>query len=190
MSLHITIQVEIFSFWHAGSGLGRSGFEDAQALRDTDGLPYLPGRTLKGLLREGVAQAADYGQLPSGRAAADLFGVADSAEKANHDTGLFFGDARLDAATRQWLAVNPAGREFLFQPFSSTKLDEDGQADDHTLRQVELAVPMTLLADAVVPDETTLRDLRAGAAMVRHLGSHRHRGLGRCRITLQETKAS
>ncbi len=185
--MRATINIEILSCWHAGSGLGRAGFVDAQALRDNQGLPYLPGRTLKGLLREGVQLAADAGQLPSQRQAANIFGQGDDAA---HATGaapdLFIGDATLDAPTRAWFAQpgNQAKKEYLFLPFASTRLDEHGLAEDHTLRLVELAVPLELAAQAIIPDPATLLDLETGASLVRWLGSYRHRGLGRCRITI------
>ena len=46
------VVVNISGWWHAGTG--RGGGEDADALvaRDCHGLPFLPGRHLKGLLRD------------------------------------------------------------------------------------------------------------------------------------------
>ena len=46
------LRFEIQSFWHAGSGRGDGAVADATVLRSRAGLPILPGRTVKGLLRE------------------------------------------------------------------------------------------------------------------------------------------
>lgn len=58
-----TIKVTMTSDWHVGSGSGR-GEIDSVVQRDSDGLPYIPAKTLTGILRDGceqVAQALDSG---------------------------------------------------------------------------------------------------------------------------------
>lgn len=59
----LTIQVKMNSDWHVGSGAGR-GEIDSAVQRDVDGLPYIPAKTLIGILRDGceqVALALDHG---------------------------------------------------------------------------------------------------------------------------------
>ena len=48
----IKYEIEFFSNWHCGSGLAAGADVDALVIKDQEGLPYIPGRTLKGLLRE------------------------------------------------------------------------------------------------------------------------------------------
>jgi CRISPR-associated protein Csx10 len=58
-----TITITMASDWHVGSGSGR-GEIDSVVQRDSDGLPYIPAKTLTGILRDGceqVAQALDSG---------------------------------------------------------------------------------------------------------------------------------
>ena len=38
--------------WHVGSGAGIPGSVDRQVLRDEEGFPYVPGKTLTGILRD------------------------------------------------------------------------------------------------------------------------------------------
>lgn len=45
------LKLELHSFWHPGTGRGDGAAADAVVHRDADGLPELPGRTVKGLLR-------------------------------------------------------------------------------------------------------------------------------------------
>lgn len=45
------LKLELSSFWHPGTGRGDGAAADAVVHRGADGLPELPGRTVKGLLR-------------------------------------------------------------------------------------------------------------------------------------------
>jgi CRISPR/Cas system CMR subunit Cmr4 (Cas7 group RAMP superfamily) len=48
----IAYQIDFFSYWHASSGLAGGAYADLLVNKTREGLPYIPGRTLKGLLRE------------------------------------------------------------------------------------------------------------------------------------------
>ena len=48
----ITLELDLSSYWHIGSGKGADAVADAVVLKDEAGLPVVPGRTLKGLLRD------------------------------------------------------------------------------------------------------------------------------------------
>lgn len=52
-----TIQIHMISDWHIGSGTGR-GEIDSEVQRDVDGLPYIPAKSLTGILRDGCEQIA------------------------------------------------------------------------------------------------------------------------------------
>lgn len=52
-----TIQIHMTSDWHVGSGTGR-GEIDSEVQRDADGLPYIPAKSLTGILRDGCEQVA------------------------------------------------------------------------------------------------------------------------------------
>lgn len=66
--MEATLIVDIQSDWHPGTGRG-SGFHlDALSHTGADGLPRLPGRTLKGLLRDALwrAEQWDWAEVPPG----------------------------------------------------------------------------------------------------------------------------
>ncbi len=44
--------IQFHDYWCTASGLSGGAKADILTLKDTDGLPYVPGRTIKGLLRE------------------------------------------------------------------------------------------------------------------------------------------
>jgi len=57
------ISLKMISDWHIGSGSSR-GEIDSEVQRDADGFPYIPAKTLNGILRDGceqVALALDHG---------------------------------------------------------------------------------------------------------------------------------
>ena len=46
-----TITIELIAYWHAGTGRGGGTQVDALTERDIQGLPFISGKHLKGLLR-------------------------------------------------------------------------------------------------------------------------------------------
>jgi CRISPR/Cas system CSM-associated protein Csm3 (group 7 of RAMP superfamily) len=185
-----TITIKLLGYWHAGSGLGQGGRAHAIVLRDAEELPYLPGRTVKGLLREGVLVCEELGRADEG-VTQRLFGQhnpnEDDRDSVQAGGQLFFSNAVLDENMRKWLSEGGAElRQQLFDVLASTAL-ADGVADTDTLRVTEVTLPMTLTATVSGPDDLDWQNaLRKGASLVRALGSHRHRGLGRCEIMVGE----
>lgn len=51
-------RLEMLSDWHIGSGTGRPGEVDRLVLRDDNGLPYVPAKTLTGIWRDACERAA------------------------------------------------------------------------------------------------------------------------------------
>lgn len=203
----LRVTVDIRSYWHAGTGRASGATLDAVVERDPDGLPVLPGRTLKGLLRHALRQASLLGHVPPERVDA-LFGLG--AAEVNADGEEVPSDSAKAAATRyetrpgklrvgsarlpdEWRAFarTATGQEAigaLFQVSRSTRLEE-GVASDHTLRAVEVAVPMVLEAEVEIIDgeldAAELADLQIAAGLIRRIGKQRSRGLGRSRVTVE-----
>ena len=53
------LRLNFDSDWHVGSGAGIPGSVDRQVLRDEEGFPYVPGKTLTGILRDAAEWIAD-----------------------------------------------------------------------------------------------------------------------------------
>jgi CRISPR/Cas system CSM-associated protein Csm3 (group 7 of RAMP superfamily) len=189
-----TITIELLSYWHIGSGQSRGGEADALVLKDVHGLPYVPGRTLKGLFREAVQTLEDLSEKENVLAdiTQKLFGgsAKEGAERGAKEGQLIFEDARLPEDVHAWLAqkVNTSQRLQLFDLFSQTALTE-GQAKDKALRMIEVCVPIKLKAKVATEQDTQnwFPILERAAGLIRSLGSHRRRGLGRCKVIVMST---
>jgi hypothetical protein len=188
-----TLTIEILEYWHAGTGRGQGAALDATTIRSQSGLPYLPGRTVRGLLRDGATLAESLGRIPAGRTVA-MFGD-------DRVPGcLYFGDAELPGEVERWVR-SCGGAESdvaasLFRTIASTAIEpETGTARDRSLRAMEVAVPMTLRSEVrlrvdpvLSPTPVTADDvetaLREAARFVRGVGSDRRRGLGRATVSI------
>lgn len=201
MTLSKHVRFDFLSFWQAGSGLGAEAAADSVVARDETGLPYLPGRTVKGLLRD----AMDLAAVPRERILL-WFGSENMSPRTNEESetdvrleqsrftntpgALWFGSALLPEPWRRWARANPGAEvtAALFRHVASTAIDASGVALDKTLRVAEVAVPMSLRARVSGPadDERWIDDLREALPLLRAAGTRRHRGYGRLRCTLED----
>lgn len=198
MTYRGTLAVAFLSEWHCGTGAGRHGGVDRTVGLDDEGLPYVPGRTLKGLWRdacERAAHALDDGKPGEwSRLVRNLFGdPALSAHGPGASRGLVHvRDGRLTAAWRERLLGDES--DVLVPGLRVTRAgvaisDVTGTARPDHLRLVEFArggldveAPFSIEA----PKHWAI-DLILGAGLqdVRAVGAHRRRGAGRCRITTE-----
>ncbi|ADK84720.1 protein of unknown function DUF324 [Desulfarculus baarsii DSM 2075] len=205
--------IRMDSDWRVGLGAGGEGGADRQVLRDHDGLPYLPAKTVTGLWRDGcemVAQALDDianracgddddKQTGWRGAVADIFGAQppDWGDVAQELDAQAASPARLSVRPARFspelcaaVAHKPALRAaFCFlQP--GVKIDSDsGRAQDNHLYFSETArAGAELTAKLELGEglgEKHLALLWAGAKAVRRIGGDRRRGKGRCRLELR-----
>ena len=196
----IDYTIELFSFWHCGSGLDAGTNVDELALKDPDGLPFVPGRTVKGLLRSAAQTLQHMGVLDASHT--DLvFGKGGDGEGYGQMGCASFTDAVLSHDERRAITANRLGAG-LYRSVASTAIGDDGIAKDHTLRRIQVVVPCVLhghiLGVPVTEQECKefeelhghilgepgglARDLEACMGMVKRIGLGRSRGLGRCDI--------
>jgi RAMP superfamily len=183
MTLHSTLQMEIATYWHAGTGRGVSLQLDALVRRDRRGLPILPGRTVKGLLRDAVSLAGEFGWVGP-REAERLFGTPTTPGE------VLVSPARLPQDASDLIVASGHLRAGLFETLFSTAIDFDsGTARRKSLRSMEVVVPLCLHAALTGPAVSSgwLDSLRTSLPLLRAVGSHRNRGLGRIgRLELTE----
>ena len=184
--------IEILSYWHAGTGLGLGALADAITLKNENHIPYLPGKTIKGLFREAFNILEETENIPP-NTTVNLFGEATTSDEKEEITEAqpgkcFFSNANVSKELNQYLSGNENAKECMYDIISSTKLDENGIAQDKSLRTIEVCLPVTLSAiiDIKDSDSNTLDYFQKASGLIRSLGSHRHRGLGRCRITVHQ----
>lgn len=194
MTTH-TLRIDIRSYWHPGTGRG-SGFHlDAVTHEGADGLPRLPGRTLKGLLRDAIHRAENWAwkEVPEG--STDLLFGPLGRERADTDFGLLrVSDATLPTELAGYLA-SKEGRKLvpgLYREHFSTAIEPgNGIAKSRSLRGMRVVVPLALEAEiATVPGVPEVPDWRerltAALPLINAVGAHRSRGFGRVMLSWKE----
>lgn len=168
-------KIEFFSNWHCGSGLAAGADVDALVIKDQNGLPYVPGRTIKGLLRDA---ATELGYAED--CIKKVFGMA--GERNNQAGSAFFSNAVLsDFEAREINRGLLASH--LYQTFASTAIDDNGIAEDNSLRKIETVVPCTLYGTISGIDNADEAMIKEAMSFIKRMGTGRNRGYGRCKIS-------
>jgi len=192
----VLLKIKLLSHWSAGSGRSRGADADELVIKDKYGLPYLPGRTVKGLLREAMQTCEDAGQVPEGTTHY-LFGTPSiQGNPAGSKPGMLqFRNATLPAEEKNYLknkvhSVDNNLIDAMYDIISFTKLDDEGIAQDKTLRTIELTIPLELETKiswkGPAADPNWISYLQKACTLLRGLGAHRNRGFGRCLVTIQK----
>lgn len=211
--MSLWLKFEIHAPWHIGTGTGTGLGADALTVRGASGLPEIPGRAVKGLLRDAFSKVEQTGSIASGRTA-QLFGSAPGS-KGNEEASIAArqemeryqsepGSIQIDSARlgadssdqqkwQDWAATDESTDlvDQMTQEVSSTRLDQ-GVAAKGSLRTVEVALPLTLHAEvgSLDSDEQWKDEVRLAAGMLRAVGKMRHRGFGRCTVSVVEEGGS
>lgn len=179
--------IRFYSPWHCGSGLSAGADVDALVIKDRQGMPYIPGKTLKGLIREAVEEYASLSGKPASDEITRAFGLPANANEPNVSVSgqAFFTDGNLDKREYDAIAGHHAQR-FLYNKVSSTAIGEDGIAEEHSLRSIETVVPCTLYAEVYDLPDAISAIFHHCIGLIHHIGLNRSRGLGRCDFKLEE----
>ncbi len=160
-------KIEFFDYWHLGSGTSAGPSLDSLVVKDNNGLPFVPGKTIKGLLREMV-------ELLDTTKEVSIFG-----KEGSNIAESYFSNGTLDKGTQNYLSLNSELTKNLYSKLTATKIDENGLAVDGSLREIEVVVPLTLYGEIQSEEEEVL--IKA-MGMIKQIGLNRNRGLGRCQI--------
>jgi len=165
--------ITFYTYWHCGSGLSGGSSTDAEVVKDDQNLPFVPGRTVKGHLRE----------------AAKLLGDEEFVTRCFGDEDDKPGLCRFDDAVLS-VELSRSETKYLYHRLSATKIDpESGTAEDKTLRTIEAVVPVTLHGRiGGLESEEDRKKMIEAMRRVKRIGLRRHRGLGRCDIRPAEGK--
>jgi len=206
-----TVRLDMLSDWHVGSGTGRPGSVDRLIARDSNGLPYIPAKTLTGIWRDALERlttALDDGEAEGQWAAWTdvLFGSQPALARGAHTeaprpAALEISPAQLLEGLRMRLVGQE--RTVLRQALTFVKpgvaIDSQrGQARPEYLRFEEMARIGTVLEAACIlglPEHNDQQAaasalLLASAQLIEHLGGKRRRGAGRCRLAILGHQAS
>lgn len=206
--MHYHLKLTLLSAANPGSGEGWAGTIDSDVVFDEFGLPYIPARRVKGILREMANEVA---------AALQLCHADETLKLAPTDVeGLFGRPGQDDSAPlaianayledyprlRAWLqwaqqkTPHLAAPDQVISAFThvrhQTAIDPDGIARDNSLRLTRVLNPGHEFVSVIeLRDEKEKHKilLALAAQVTRHFGGKRNRGLGKisCRLVALET---
>ncbi|EPR69809.1 RAMP superfamily CRISPR-associated protein [Cyclobacterium qasimii] len=184
----IDYKVYFLTDWHAGSGLTSGAEADAVVIKDSEGFPYIPGKTMKGLFADAFRDFQSLGIDKFTKESYDsLFGFMDEQTKATSPGSLFFSNAYLPKSEK--LAIGFDQVDYLYRNIASTAIEATtGVAKKSSLRVMEVCIPISLegyILGAKNAEEQLIAQL---AKYIRTIGTNRNRGLGRCSIKTESIK--
>ena len=182
MKKTIKYKIAFFSDWHCGSGLSAGVDLDLLVIKDKNHLPFIPGKTIKGLVREAVEEINSFMDAEhsfSSEKINTVFG-----EEARLQGCAFFKNAELPNSLKGAI-VDKELQNYLYRSVASSAIN-DGIAVEHSLRKVEVTVPCTLEGEILCVPEDLEKLVLDGLKMIKRLGQNRNRGLGRCQIIVEE----
>lgn len=210
MSKVLTLKFRLLSAATFGRGEGLPGLVDQEVEHDAYGLPYMRGRTLRGLLAEEM-EGLLFALVDPRQQAAPWQTVRDrllgtSGAFLDESGILHVGDARLPENVRQLIAASveaearrdnkggvitpSAVLESLTAIRRQTAMTPYGAPDSGTLRAMRVVLRETsfeaMLTFDVEPDERDLALLTATVLAWRRAGTGRNRGRGRLRAWLKD----
>jgi len=211
MNQTLWLEIELKSDAAFSRGDGAVGEVDADVQHDLNGLPYLSGKTLKGLLSATCADVLDAFKQSSikniaewQKSAARVFGKPGSL--SSESGRLHVGDARLPddlrEAINQQVQAGDLTRLDVLETLTSIRRQtamnpESGAPLDESLRSIRVILRKTIftarldfiaaLDGKVIDAGEHARDLAllaACAKTLRRAGAHRNRGLGKIKVAL------
>jgi CRISPR/Cas system CSM-associated protein Csm3 (group 7 of RAMP superfamily) len=154
----IEYTITFLSDWHAGSGLSSGAEADSIVIKDaTNNLPYLPGKTIKGLVKDALLDV----------------GIGEDIIKGS----LFFSNASLEKDTAREISIDMSYH--LYRNIASTTINENGIAKSGSLRTMEVCIPIELEGYIDGVDGDDVKYFEKAFKYIRNIGVNRNRGLGR-----------
>lgn len=160
MTLKYTLK--FFDYWHLSSGLSAGAKLDSSVVKDKQDMPYAPGKTIKGLVREMAEEFMDIETL--------------------HQA--YFSNAVMESNAHKQISSNKLQNN-LYDIIASTKIDKNGIAVDNSLREIEVVIPISLYGEIRdIPDKFEKNIIKA-LKLIKRMGLNRNRGLGRCEFIVE-----
>lgn len=198
----INYTITFLEYWQVSSGLGIGSAADSECLKDRYGLPYIPGKTLKGLWRDAFLFSGQEKNIAQyfGKDAEEIVKNDKKSENQkdpiialqnkNSEPGRArWSNATLSSALIHELKDKNELKAQFYTSVTSTAINENGIAKAKSLRTAQVCLPITLLGEIVLPDgEDNAADLFIKAApWLRRMGMGRNRGFGRCIVKIETT---
>jgi len=174
--MKIKYKIIFRDYWHTGSGMSQGALSDAAVLKDKNGIVYVPGKTIKGLAREAAKECDKECDVEK------CFG-----QEGDLMSAVVFKNAVLSRDEYETVVAQNL-QKYLYDTLTFTKIDSKGTAQDDTLREIEVCVPLELEGEVVVEDDKCAECIVKALKKIKHIGLMRNRGLGRCHIEIKDEK--
>ena len=185
----ISLTITLHSDWHIGSGLEGGAYADALVIKDRQQLPYIPGKSIKGLFKEALTVAFENnwihveGFTPENWLASLL---GEEGAGLGTEGAISFTNAELTPDEQHYFNRNPATKKHLYQVLHSTAIDsETGVAKRTSLRGIEVVRPLVLHGSVLIDKNGSLVDgwpvekwIAEVCPLIMSVGGKRQRGLG------------
>lgn len=173
-------QIKFHSLWHCGSGLSAGADLDTLVIKDTNKMPFIPGKTLKGLIKEAVEDYLFFTGQNSIDSIQKLFYKTFGDESKGEVGCAFFSNANLEIEEYNAIVSNKL-QDYLYTGISSTAISEEtGTAKSHSLRRIQAVIPCIMYAEIENLPSEFIPYIEKGLSLIKRMGQNRNHGLGRC----------
>ena len=180
--MKLKYQIKFLDYWHTSSGLSAGAKLDSSVVKDSDELPYLSGKTIKGLVREmaEILSNCDFVNKCFGGSSKKK-DTCYSEKYKGKEGECYFSNATLNTYEKDEIVSNNL-QDNLYSVIASTKI-ENGIAVDDSLREIEVVIPITLYGEILdINSQDDKEQILNSLKMIKRVGLNRNRGLGRCII--------
>lgn len=171
-----SIRMELLSDTIFSSGNSIPGGADITLRTDSLGHPYVPGATIKGLLRETLGNYLCWTNSGTRKDLDELLGCS-GIQAADSDRRLVFGDLRLEQRDLQ-----EADCSYL-RTFTKLK---DGVVEHGTLHTALCMKRGLVLTGRIICAKADAQLVEKGLALIQSVGLKRNRGFGLVKLTFRE----
>jgi len=184
-------KIQFLGYWHVGSGLTAGAQTDADVIKNEKGLPYIPGKTIKGLLKDALIEIEAFDKDVTSIRVKEIFGYEDLKPNGNVERTVagkaFFSNACLGDLEQKEIDKDLAA--FFYDNHASTEIGHNGTAESKSLRTLQVCVPVTLegYVDGLSDEDEAI--LKKAFKWLRNIGVNRNRGLGRCKFIYENENA-
>ena len=153
-------KLQFFDYWHLSSGLSAGAKLDSTVTKDDNKIPYAPGKTIKGLVKEMLElNTIDIEFLHK----------------------CYFTNVTLHKDIKDEITSNNL-EDNLYEVIASTKIKNSIAVND-SLREIEVVIPISLEGEILdIATQKEFDKLEKALQMIKRMGLNRNRGLGRCQF--------
>ena len=176
--MKLKYELQFFDYWHISSGISGGAKLDSFVTKDNDNIPFIGGKTIKGLVRE-------MGELLNDK---DFIKNCFGSEGIENGK-CYFANVVLDKDTKKTIIENQL-QDNLYDKIASTRIGQknkrneiEGIAVDDSLREIEITIPLILFGEILdIPTKEDYDNLVKSLKLIKRVGLNRNRGLGRCQF--------